>query len=126
MPAVYKPTRITEFTASIIDNILTSSENIIKSSILVTDISDHFPTTLSINLDCVNISGDVKSVASINNFMVAYKRNHSNDNITKFKKKLMEVNWFNILDGNKVDDDYDKFIVTFDDLHNECIPMKKM
>ena len=42
MPTIYKPTRVTESTASIIDNKLTNSENIIKSSILVTDISDHF------------------------------------------------------------------------------------
>ena len=56
IPTIYKPTRITEFTATIIDNIQTNSENIIKSSILVTDISDHFPTTLSTNLDFVNIS----------------------------------------------------------------------
>ena len=108
MPTIYKPTRITEFTATIIDNILTNSENIIKSSILVTDISDHFPTTLSTNLDFVNTSSNVKRVA--------YKRNYSNDYITKLKKKLKEVNWCDILDGNNADDDYNRFIVTFDDL----------
>ena len=27
--------------------------------------------------------------------------------------------------ANNADDDYDKFIVTFDDLCNECIPLKK-
>ena len=42
MPTIYKPTRFTESTATIIDNILTISENIIKSSILVTDTNDHF------------------------------------------------------------------------------------
>ena len=42
MPTIYKPTRFEESTATIIDNILTSSENIIKSLILVTDINDHF------------------------------------------------------------------------------------
>ena len=40
---IYKPTRITETTATIIDNILTNDENVIKSSILVTDITDHMP-----------------------------------------------------------------------------------
>ena len=43
MPVIYKPTSITETTATIIDIILTNNRNIIKSSILVTDISDHFP-----------------------------------------------------------------------------------
>ena len=60
----------------------------VKSSILVSDISDHFPITLTVNLDQVNTSGSVKSVT--------YKRNHSNDNITKLKQKLSEVNWCKI------------------------------
>ena len=41
-PTVYKPTRITATSATIIDNILTNNEVIIQSSIIVTDISDHF------------------------------------------------------------------------------------
>ena len=44
LPTIYKPTRITETTATSIDNILTNDENVIKSSILVTDITDHMPT----------------------------------------------------------------------------------
>ena len=33
LPTIYKPTRITKTTATIIDNILTNDENVIKSSI---------------------------------------------------------------------------------------------
>ena len=40
--AIYKPTRITETTATIIDNNNTNNEKIIKSSILVTDISSGY------------------------------------------------------------------------------------
>ena len=117
MPTIYKPTRITESTATIIDNILTNTENIIKSSILVTDISDHFPTTLSTNTEC--------ATTSVNAKRVMYRRNHSDDNISKLNKKLSEVNWGEILDGNNANDDYDKFIVTFDNIYKECIPLKK-
>ena len=39
---------------------------------------------------------------------------------------MREVNWCDILDGNNADDDYNRFIVTFDDLYNECIPLKKI
>ena len=54
-----------------------------------------------------------------------YRRNHSDDNISKLNKKLSEVNWCEILDGNNANDDYDKFIVTFDNIYKECIPLKK-
>ena len=123
MPAIYKPTRITETTATIIDTILKNNENkikssnqiIIKSSTLVIDINDYFPTTLSTNIDHVysNISGNGKRVT--------HKRNHSYDNITKFKQKLSEVNWFEILDGNNADVDYNKFIETFGNIYYDCI-----
>ena len=117
IPCIYKPTRITASTATIIDNILTNNEYVIKSSIIVTDISDHFPTTLSTNLEYTKASYKPKKVM--------YKRNHTNDNITHFKKTLSEVNWHDILENNNADGDYDKFIVTFDKLYNECVPLKK-
>ena len=53
LPTIYKPTRITATTATCIDNILTNNEDIIQSTILISDITDHFPTILSSNLDVV-------------------------------------------------------------------------
>ena len=44
IPTIYKPTRITEHTATIIDNILTNPDNIVESAIIVTDVTDHMPT----------------------------------------------------------------------------------
>ena len=46
IPSILKPTRITETSATIIDNILTNCDNEITTAILVTDITDHFPTIL--------------------------------------------------------------------------------
>ena len=43
---VYKPTRITEYCATVIDNILVNNYDNVNSEILVTDISDHLPTIL--------------------------------------------------------------------------------
>ena len=42
IPTIYKPTRITEHTATIIDNILTNTDNIVESAIIVTDITDSY------------------------------------------------------------------------------------
>ena len=42
IPSILKPTRITETSATILDNILTNCDNEITTAILVTDITDHF------------------------------------------------------------------------------------
>jgi len=117
MPTIYKPTRITESTATIIDNILTNDENIIESTILITDITDHLPTILTTNLDL--------PLPSKKNNKVRYKRNHTNDNITNLKQKLSGVKWKEILDNNNADDDYNTFLKTFNTLYDECVPLKK-
>ena len=115
LPTIYKPTRITKTTATIIDNIL--KINVIKSAILVTDVANHFPTVLVTRNNFSNSSGSTKKVT--------YKRIHSDGNIAKFQQKLSDVKWQEILDNNDANDDYNKFIEIFDTLYNECVPLKK-
>ena len=67
LPTIYKPTRITESTATIIDIILTNNdEDIAKSTILITNASDHFPTILSANLDLEIPKSSTKKFIYIN------------------------------------------------------------
>ena len=54
-----------------------------------------------------------------------FKRNHSDANITKLKQKLSNVDWHDVLDNTNADHDYDKFLNTFIQLYNECVPLKK-
>ena len=109
-------TKVTETTATIIDNILTNDENVIKFSILVTDITDHMSTVLTTCNNLAKHSGSTKKIT--------YKRIHTDDNIAKFKQRLIDVKWQEILDNNIADDDYNKFFETFDTLYNECVPLK--
>ena len=46
IPTINKPTRVTSYTASAIDNIITNSifDNDFESAIVKTDLSDHFST----------------------------------------------------------------------------------
>ena len=118
LPTIYKPTRITETTATIIDNILTNDEEIIRSNVIVTDISDHLPTTLSTNVLVKNERSCKKKYM--------YKRNHNSANINTFKQKLSNVKWNEHLDGIDVNNDYDTFTDTFSSLYDECIPLKKV
>ena len=106
IPTIYKPTRITESSATCIDNILTNDNgNINQSLILVSDLSDHLPIVLSSKYGLTNKPAKVKSNM--------YRRVHSDDNISKLKKKLSDVKWQEILDNTNVDSDYDKFLETF-------------
>ena len=115
MPTIYKPTRITESSATIIDNILVN-EVTGNSAILVTDVSDHLPTVF------VEKQG-LKVKRNGNKFF--YKRNHSLDNINHLKQKLSNVNWHEELIDNNANDSYNKFINIFVKIYDECIPLKK-
>jgi hypothetical protein len=115
IPTIYKPTRITEHTATIIDNILTNADNIVESAIIITDISDHLPTVLvtDLNLKCTQKQKHI------------YKRCHTNDNIERFKQELSKINWKNVLNNDNVDDDYNAFDKLFIELYDKCILLKK-
>ena len=116
IPTIYKPTRITETTATLIDNILTNCDGVQNSAIFVTDISDHMPTSLVSNLSLQDIS--------VQKSMYSYKRCHSDDNISRLKKCLADVKWEEVLDNVDANQDYDTFINKFEELYNECIPLK--
>ena len=91
IPSILFPTRITEKSATIIDNILTNSDNEITTRILVTDITDHFPTILITKSNNKNVTKD-----SINEICFAYKRTYTKDNISHLKQKLSQEIWNDI------------------------------
>ena len=118
VPTILKPTCITETSATIIDNIITNSNENIKTGIIVTDITDHFPTVYYKNSNMFK----QKSTTSDKH---VYKRIHSDDNVAKFKNSLSSVNWSGILNGVDANSDYDNFIKKFTEVYDECIPLKK-
>ena len=80
--------------------------------------TDHFPTILSSNLDVV------KQKICENEFV--YKRNHCDDNINKFKQRLSDVKWQDVLNNNDANDDYNKFVETYEIIYDECIPLRNV
>ncbi len=117
IPTIYKPTRITKTSATLIDNILTNCENVEKSVILVTGMTDHMPTAMVSNLSLHN-KDKRKNTCS-------YKRCYSDDNISKFKNNLSKVNWNEVLDNIDAEHDYNVFVNKFQELYDESIPLKK-
>ena len=117
IPTIYKPTRITEHSATIIDHILTNNHNVKNSNILVTDVSDHLPTILIAHHGKSNIPKQ-----STNYY---FKRNHNKDNIERMKDKLSDINWQRELNNQDANEDYQKFTSIFNEVYNDCIPLKK-
>ena len=62
IPSIHKPTRITEESATIIDNILTNLDSSVISKIVLTDVNNHLPTILTTNLSVKNKPHDKKYV----------------------------------------------------------------
>ena len=99
---------------------MTNSDREIKTAIHVTDITDHFPTILVTKCRNAKVSQDSK-----NKNPFVYKRKHTEDNVSHFKQKLSQVDWNDILHGTDADCDYNKCVDEFNELYDECIPLRK-
>jgi hypothetical protein len=116
LPTVNKPTRVTETSATLIDNIITNARltNAI-SSIVYTDISDHFPVFLQTDL----------TIKPIKKPCFTLRRNFSDNAKSKFTDKLQHVDWHQIVSAESVTSGYNNFLDTFTSIFNECFPLNK-
>ena len=82
-----------------------------------TDITDHFPNILFQHLNSFKQNSKQKK-------KYTYKRNYTEANLVRFKKSLASVNWADIMDGQNAEVDYNNFISKFNELYEECVPLK--
>jgi hypothetical protein len=84
-PTIFRPTRITSYTATLIDNCFTNNyEHSADSGILITDISDHLPI--------FHIS-DLKARSHVSPNKYYISRLIDKENIDKFKVNLGSLIW---------------------------------
>ena len=92
-PTIDKPSRVTDTSLTLIDNIFTNfSTPKLKSALLYYDISDHFPILLQYSLKNVTKSSPGKNLNG--------KRVFNFTSIEKFKIYLSGVDWNTILNAN--------------------------
>ena len=87
IPLTNKPTRVTRHSANGIDHIVTSGvtgHNDLKSAIIKTDLSNHFPIAFAIKTNETTQRPVVKCI---------YKRSYCEKKIDKFKNILHNRNW---------------------------------
>jgi len=112
---VSDPTRISNTSATTIDNIATNMcDDVFTTSVLDTDMSDH--RALLFSIACLP-----KPVATFR-----YSRVFSKTNINKFKQALQNSNWESFLLENNINNKFNLFIDKITTSFKLCFPLRKL
>ena len=98
LPTITKPTRISKNCATLPDNIFISRrlQGSFASGIIITDLSDHLPTLLSLK--------DLRHEAKVQR-TIAY-RTINNENIQRMNEELNSYNWTELLGDLNTEDSF--------------------
>ena len=115
IPTITRPTRITQTSATLIDNILVSSEYVgsISSSICIDNMSDHLP--------CVTV---IHNVMMTGKEPVTIKtRNLDKKSLTRLNTELTDIDWPNVLREGDCNDKFNLFHNLLKEQINIFVPM---
>ena len=116
IPLITRPTRVTETSATLIDNIFTNKSISCEKSmygILVSDISDHYP------IFCVETILKSKSIN-----VPFLKRDFSEKNKMKFLDVMSGLDWEDIYSAANTQCAFSLFHSKLIDAHHRCFPEK--
>ena len=120
VPTIFKPTRVTKSSCTLIDNIFVHDyKNVFDptncvSGVIVDDMSDHFAACI------VNLEGLVQNIRTSRE--VVYRK--INDELLfKIRHELLHTDWSLILNGD-VNSDYDTFLTSVTNCLNRHAPLK--
>ena len=113
-PHINKPTRISNTSQTLIDNIFSNVYFNSTNGILYSDISDHLPIFVVCNQE-----NELKSMQ--NN--INYHRKETQANIDSLNIELAQEEWQDVYDENEVNKSYDNFINKLLFYYNKHIPL---
>ena len=117
VPLVTRPTRVTDTSATLIDNVYTNNLQNLSSSftgLLVTEITDHYPI-----FHCnMNIIEDTKD-------LFIWKRIINTSNKQRFENLLSDVNWSEIYENTNAQEAFTKFHNKIKCIYDEAFPKSK-
>ena len=117
-PLIDKPTRITAYSATLIDNIFTNElDSTISSGLLINYISDQLPTFAICKYK------DVQRTQSPKFRLI---RKTSDSCIAALKDDLLSSNWDNVTNEENVNVAYSLFIERLQSSYEKCCPVKKV
>ena len=116
-PQIFQPARITDHSATLIDNIfLNSIEHFIISGNLIYDLTDHLP-----NFIILNKFSDLPSVTKL------YKRDYSSFSETALVDDISSVDWQFLLQGEADPSRmFDSFYKELNSIVDKHIPIKQL
>jgi hypothetical protein len=120
MPLILRPTRITEHTATLIDNIFTNDIENIESStngIIFSDISDHLPI--------VHVRNSKIHLETTRTAEFICKRIIKDSNIQSFTNEIKCISWENVLSNNNSAESYNEFFDLFSNVYEKNFPLTK-
>ena len=113
-PLITIPTRVTSSSATLIDNIFTNSlNNVWKSGVFHSDISDHYPVFHFTSKTSVNH----QEADKVLRFRVFNKRN-----MDRFEEMVDDILWDDVYTHNDVEQAYQSFFKSFNSVFNRCFP----
>ena len=117
IPLITRPTRVTESTATLIDNIFTnrldSQFGGIMQGILLTDISDHYPIFhIDNNIKYKNVNIKIS------------RRSYSNKNKNNFSDLITRTEWANIFTAMNTQEAFRLFHNKVKEIHDKCFPVQ--
>ena len=114
-PAITKPTRITEFSATIIDNVFCNAQTANSfTGILYKNISDHLPIFIISDTE-IKRTTEARSVQT---------REMGANNILNLQKKLQDFDWSSVDSFNDASLAYEHFLSIFKRIFDECCPVR--
>ena len=117
-PHIDKPTRITNTSSTLIDNIFSNNfSNETTNGILYYDISDHLPIFM------INNKVDISKETNDNE--PKYRRIESENNIASLNSDLAQAEWQDVFNENNINHAYDKFLHKLLFYYDKNIPLVK-
>ena len=114
MPTITLPSRISDNSATCIDNIFSNKQNLnFQSGLILEHITDHLPIFLAHTSD-----GNLEK----GNLSKEKIRNMSKNNINLFKEKLAKINWDNVINEVRPEVAFETFQSNIDKEFNESFP----
>lgn len=116
-PTITKPSRITSYSATIIDNIFTNvMDGQVMSGLFICDITDHLPVFTLYGCDFHKTKDTMITIA---------KRTLNEEAICAFNNSLAQQDWSSVYQEANVDTAYDLFLDILTQLYNKHCPVKE-
>ena len=119
---ISRPTRVTDHSATLIDHVYSNKIcNVLSSSVITFDISDHLATLTTISLDA-NFDNSQRPANRRNDTEQCEFRMFNEANNEKFKQLITDENW-DILDGLDAEAQYTAFVDIYNKHYNTAYPL---